>query len=120
MTDSTSRSAVVARIEFVIESLLVNLSSTLTLPRLSSATVHAEFDDEYAAADTPQPQSPHPVINKSFSLSGSKSFASVLLVLSFCHTLLLSNRTTTIRELYYHYCTVSERIEGDMALCGAS
>jgi meiotic recombination protein SPO11 len=39
------------------------------------------------------------------NLQQSRTFANVLLVLSFCHTLLLAQRTTTTREVYYFYVT---------------
>lgn len=39
------------------------------------------------------------------NLQQSRIFANVLLVLSFCHTLLLAQRTTTTREVYYFYVT---------------
>ena len=39
------------------------------------------------------------------NLSQSRKFSSILLVLSFCHALLLAQRTTTTREVYYFYVT---------------
>lgn len=40
-----------------------------------------------------------------FTLSQSRSFTSIAMVLSFCHSLLLSGRTTTTREVYYFFVT---------------
>ncbi|GAX26750.1 hypothetical protein FisN_2Hh300 [Fistulifera solaris] len=34
-----------------------------------------------------------------------RSFTNIVLVLSYCHALLLANRTTTTREVYYFYVT---------------
>eukprot|EP00547_Thalassionema_nitzschioides_P002914 CAMPEP_0194199334 /NCGR_PEP_ID=MMETSP0156-20130528/395_1 /TAXON_ID=33649 /ORGANISM="Thalassionema nitzschioides, Strain L26-B" /LENGTH=349 /DNA_ID=CAMNT_0038924219 /DNA_START=108 /DNA_END=1157 /DNA_ORIENTATION=- len=42
---------------------------------------------------------------KCFTLSQSRSFTSALMVLSYCHSLLLSNRSTTTREVYYFFVT---------------
>ena len=39
------------------------------------------------------------------NLQQCRVFSSVLLVLSFCHSLLLARRTTTTREVYYFYVT---------------
>jgi meiotic recombination protein SPO11 len=45
-------------------------------------------------------------VTKRFTLVQCRNLTSVLLVLSFCHALLLSNKkTTTCREVYYHYVT---------------
>ena len=43
--------------------------------------------------------------NKGFGLSQCRSFASILMVLQFCHSLLTDHRTTTTREVYYFFVT---------------
>ena len=43
--------------------------------------------------------------NKSFGLAQCRSFASILMVLQFCHSLLTEHRTTTTREVYYFFVT---------------
>jgi meiotic recombination protein SPO11 len=45
------------------------------------------------------------MISKRLTLSQARSYTSLLLVASFCHQLLLSRRTTTIREVYYAHVT---------------
>lgn len=42
---------------------------------------------------------------RSFTVPSARSFTNVLLVLAYCHNLLLSDRTTTTREVYYYYVT---------------
>jgi meiotic recombination protein SPO11 len=42
---------------------------------------------------------------KTFSGAQGRNFTNILLVMSFCHQLLLSQRATTTREVYYHYVT---------------
>ena len=42
---------------------------------------------------------------KSFGLAQGRSFTSILMVLQFCHLLLMDNRTTTTREVYYTFVT---------------
>lgn len=44
-------------------------------------------------------------LTRRFTLSQSRSFTSICLVLSFVHSLLLSGRTTTTREVYYYFVT---------------
>lgn len=44
-------------------------------------------------------------LTRRFTLSQSRSFTSICMVLSFSHSLLLSGRTTTTREVYYFYVT---------------
>ena len=44
-------------------------------------------------------------LTRRFSLSQSRSFTSVVMVLSFAHSLLLGGRTTTTRDVYYFYVT---------------
>lgn len=45
------------------------------------------------------------VVTKSLNLHQCRSYTSVLLILSFVQNLLQSKRTTTTREVYYHYVT---------------
>ncbi|GMI49108.1 hypothetical protein TrCOL_g7436 [Triparma columacea] len=47
----------------------------------------------------------HPSFSKKMTPTSSKSFANVVLVLDYVHALLTAGKTTTIRELYYHYVT---------------
>lgn len=42
---------------------------------------------------------------KRFTLSHSRSFTSILMVLSYCHSLLGHNRSATTREVYYFFVT---------------
>jgi len=48
----------------------------------------------------------NPAFQRSFgNISQTRSFTSVVMVMSFVHQLLLSNRTTTTREVYYVFVT---------------
>ena len=42
---------------------------------------------------------------KRFTLAQSRSFTSILMVLSYCHSLLGHNRSATTREVYYFFVT---------------
>lgn len=42
---------------------------------------------------------------KRFTLAQSRSFTSILMVLSYCHSLLGHKRSTTTREVYYFFVT---------------
>ena len=42
---------------------------------------------------------------KRFTLVQSRSFTSILMVLSYCHSLLCQKRSTTTREVYYFFVT---------------
>jgi DNA topoisomerase VI subunit A len=42
---------------------------------------------------------------KRFNLAQSRSFTSNLLVMSYCHNLLIENRSATTREVYYFFVT---------------
>jgi DNA topoisomerase VI subunit A len=42
---------------------------------------------------------------KRFNLAQSRSFTSILLVMSYCHNLLIENRSATTREVYYFFVT---------------
>lgn len=44
-------------------------------------------------------------LTRRFTLAQSRSFTSIVLVMSFCHSLLRSGRTTTCREVYYYFVT---------------
>lgn len=60
-------------------------------------------------------------ITKRFNLSQCRSFTSIVLVLSFCHSLLASGRTTTTREIYYFYVThFRSQQECDLAISDAA
>lgn len=55
------------------------------------------------------------------NLAQGRKFTSILLVLSFCYTLLLSQRTTTTREVYYFYVThFRSQKECDQAIVDAT
>lgn len=60
-------------------------------------------------------------MRKQFTLSQARSFTSIVMVYSFVHSLLGSNRTTTTREVYYFYVThfTSQR-ECDAAILDAA
>ena len=56
-----------------------------------------------------------------FTPTQSRSFSSILMVLSFCHELLLDNKTTTTREVYYYFVThFRNQRECDMAIWDAA
>ena len=58
---------------------------------------------------------------KTFTLMGSRSVTSILLVLSFCHSLLTDRRTTTTREVYYVFVThFRNQRECDVAIWDAA
>ena len=61
------------------------------------------------------------VLLKRFTLSQARSFTSIVMVYSFVHALLRSNRTTTTREVYYFYVThFSNQRECDAAILDAA
>ncbi|GMI20893.1 hypothetical protein TeGR_g6240 [Tetraparma gracilis] len=95
-----SPSQVVARIELMVESVMLSLGSA-ALPSLSSASLPPADSSSSSSSVGPA----LPAYRKRMTLDGSKSYANALLVMSFVHELLNSGRTTTIREVYYHYCT---------------
>lgn len=93
---------VVERIESVTAALLEALDEE-RLPVLEG------IDDPSSSSST--------FSAKRFTLNQCRTFTSLVLVLSYCHALLLSNRTTTIREVYYHYVThFRSQRECDMAV----
>jgi hypothetical protein len=60
-------------------------------------------------------------MRKQFTLSQARSFTSIVMVYSFVHSLLGSNRTTTTREVYYFYVThFSSQRECDAAILDAA
>lgn len=60
-------------------------------------------------------------LTRRFTLSQSRSFTSICMVLSFVHSLLLSGRTTTTREVYYFFVThFRNQRECDTAILDAS
>lgn len=84
-----------------IENLMLSIFESLTkgeLPTLSNDT-----------------------LMRRFTLSQARSFTSIVMVYSFVHALLGSNRTTTTREVYYFYVThfASQR-ECDAAILDAA
>jgi len=60
-------------------------------------------DDDRASDDRPATSSS--LLKKSLSPHLSRSFTSLLCILSYVHTQLLSNKTSKIREVYYFYAT---------------
>jgi meiotic recombination protein SPO11 len=64
---------------------------------------------------------PDRVITKRFNMSQCRSFTSIVMVTAFCHSLLLANRTTTTREVYYFYVThFRSQKECDLAIMDAA
>jgi hypothetical protein len=60
-------------------------------------------------------------VTRRLTLSQSRSFTSICMVLSFSHSLLLSGRTTTTREVYYFFVThFRSQRECDAAILDAS
>lgn len=51
------------------------------------------------------PQMKFEKLSKRFTLTGSRNFTSILMVLSYCHCLLQEHRSTTTREVYYFFVT---------------
>ena len=65
-------------------------------------------DDDASSVAAAEPAVAPPtavVLQKRFTLQQCRSYASLLAVASFCHSLLRCNRTTTLREVYYHFVT---------------
>ena len=109
---------VIKRIESVMESLIKHLDRK-EIPVLRGY-VHTvspfddiESDDEEeddTAVDAfmhiSKPNGGDPKFHRNFgNIAQSRSFTSICLVMSFIHQLLLSNRTTTTREVYYVFVT---------------
>ena len=78
-----------------------------------SATQQSQRTDEMTrlltgsltAGGTNSSNSRHLVMKKEFNLLQARSMTSIVTVLSYCHTLLQQNKTTTVREVYYSYVT---------------
>ena len=106
---------VVQRIESVMESL-VNFLDRKEEPIMSGYVKPESYDDEeedsvshddaMAALRRMTKSNGDPKFSRSFgNIAQSRSFTSLCLVMSFVHQLLLSNRTTTTREVYYVFVT---------------
>mmetsp|Transcript_18230 Transcript_18230/g.41265 ORF Transcript_18230/g.41265 Transcript_18230/m.41265 type:complete len:680 (-) Transcript_18230:48-2087(-) len=107
---------VIHRIESVMESL-INYLDRKEEPVLKGYRKKPDFyeddsseDDGSAADQFARPTSLNPSGDAKFSrsfgnIAQSRSFTSICLVMSFVHQLLLSNRTTTTREVYYVFVT---------------
>jgi meiotic recombination protein SPO11 len=89
-----------------------------------AATIIAALDEErMPVLETyPSEHAPDRIITKRFSnMSQCRSFTSILMVTAFCHSLLLANRTTTTREVYYFYVThFRSQKECDLAIMDAA
>ena len=107
---------VIHRIESVMQSL-INYLDRKEEPVLKGYRKKYDFyeddsseDDGSAADEFARPTSLNPSGDAKFSrsfgnIAQSRSFTSICLVMSFVHQLLLSNRTTTTREVYYVFVT---------------
>ena len=83
-------------------------TSDLVISRIEqlAADIIAMLDEEsLPILETYQSTCSTKNVTKRFNMSQCRSFASILLVLSFCHSLLQAGRTTTTREVYYFYVT---------------
>lgn len=104
--DLTARE-VLRRIEELVEVVVEDLDGSVS-PVLT--TYHALGAEE---VDKP--------VSKRMHLNQCRSFTSILLVLSFCHSLLQSGRTTTVREVYYYHVThFRSQKECDAAIAAAA
>jgi len=107
---------VIHRIESVMESLLKYLDkkeAPVLRGYVQSRNNNLDDDD----SEEEDPDAFQPTINNTFgggdpkfhrsfgNIAQSRSFTSICLVMSFIHQLLLSNRTTTTREVYYVFVT---------------
>ncbi len=116
---------VIQRIEAVMTSLIDYLDQNKApilksfVETRSNNIIRAEDDNDSDASDEPHSRprnyrthlsktnaNVNPTFQRSFgNISQTRSFTSVVLVMSFVHQLLLSNRTTTTREVYYVFVT---------------
>ncbi|GKY96803.1 hypothetical protein MPSEU_000639500 [Mayamaea pseudoterrestris] len=95
-----SSDEVLRRIEDFAASFIDQLDNSHSFPMLQS------YNDPAATTDNDDDMPAMKQISKRFTaLHQSRSYTSIWLVLSFCHSLLRSNRTATNREVYYHYVT---------------
>jgi hypothetical protein len=78
-----------------------NLSSEEVMDRIEDvmASVLEQMNDERL------PHISSDKLSKRFTLAQSRSFTSILMVLSYCHSLLAAGRSTTTREVYYFFVT---------------
>jgi len=110
---------VIHRIESVMESLLKYLDkkeAPVLRGYVQSRNNNLDDDDSVEEDYDPDAFQPtknnntpgggDPKFHRSFgNIAQSRSFTSICLVMSFIHQLLLSNRTTTTREVYYVFVT---------------
>ena len=109
---------VLRRIEAVVHAILLDLEQEAKLPRLeefhedignenvgSSSQLSDKEDsgDEFIALR--RRHQTNRTVQKEFNLQQSRSMTSIVMVLSYCHNLLLKGKTTTLREVYYFYVT---------------
>jgi meiotic recombination protein SPO11 len=91
---SVTSSDVIQRIEELATNIVVSLDRG-ELPAMSTYQSIISSDQEQASNRT----------MKRFTINQCRSFTSVLLVAAFCHSLIIAERTTTNREVYYFYVT---------------
>jgi meiotic recombination protein SPO11 len=113
--DHMAPEQVVRRIERLVERCIEALDEgkvpviQSSSPSSSSASSYGEVvtdeDDERDESKNRMAGTVAAVVKKRLTLSQARSYTSLLLVAGFCHELLLSQRTTTIREVYYGYVT---------------
>jgi len=117
---------VIQRIEALIATAMEELDEEVVpvlRPLRNEDDIEDEERDDNNDGDQPSQDTAlnnqHPkVLAKSLlKHNQDRSYTSILLVLSFCHNLLLSRRTTTTREVYYYYVThFRSQKECDMAI----
>lgn len=95
--------------DVVLQRILELVHHKVVRPLFAPNGISSDDDDDSHVDDGPSSDGDPEMIkidNKSFfHLSHCRSLTSILLVASYCQNLLLSNRTTTTREVYYHYVT---------------
>ncbi|KAL7576032.1 hypothetical protein ACA910_000819 [Epithemia clementina (nom. ined.)] len=122
---------VLKRIEAVAHSVLVDLEEEGKLPHVEEFEQNFAFtsqnhyssqqEDFVGEVDVRQRCSSNRKLTKEFNLQQSRSMTSIVMVLSYCHNLLLQGKTTTIRELYYFYVThFRNQKECDLAIRDAA
>jgi meiotic recombination protein SPO11 len=86
---------------------LLSITSEEVVGRIEDAvaSIVEMMDEEKLPSIHPNSNSGGDKCLKRFTLVQSRSFTSVLMVLSYCHSLLGHNRSTTTREVYYFFVT---------------
>ena len=86
----------------------MNTSKEEVIQRIETLTLHILRSIYASTPQKPNPpciQAPGTPTRTLTNLSTCRSFASITLILSFVHSLLIQDRTTTTREVYYFYVT---------------